>query len=131
MKTRIFFQIMLFGLIALILVSVLTAFAAGIDIDPTNAGIESISVEAEDIKPSACSAMYLANIVRGTGTIIGTEGNDLIIGSSSADTIDGLGGDDCILGGSGDDFVTGGDGTDVCIGSPGTDTFTTCETESQ
>ena len=131
MKPRAFFQIMLFGLIALILVSVITAFAAGIDIDPTNAGVESISVEAEDIKPSACSALYLTQIVRGAGTITGTEGNDLILGSSSADTIDGLGGDDCILGGSGSDLITGNDGTDVCIGGPEADTFVTCETQTE
>ena len=131
MKPRAIFQIMLIGLIALIITSVFTALAAGIDIAPSNADVESIPISAEDIKPFACSALYLTNIVRGAGTITGTNGNDLIIGSTSADTIDGLGGDDCILGDSGDDLITGGDGTDICLGGPGADTFTSCETQDE
>jgi len=127
---RAFFQIILFGLITLIFVSVITAFAAGMIIEPSNLGRLSIPVSGEDVKPPACT-MTVTNIVSGAGTITGTEGNDLIFGSSSVDTIDGLGGDDCILGGSGDDLITGGNGIDVCIGGPDTDTFFTCETQFQ
>ena len=128
MKPRTIFRIALFGLIALVLVSVATAFAAGLTIAPTNIGIQSVPVTAEDIKPPACSALTLTIIVRGAGTITGTTGNDLILGSSGNDTVDGLGGNDCILGGGGDDIMDGNDGTDVCIGGTGSDSFSNCET---
>jgi len=131
MKISAVFQITLIGLLALIIVSMMTAVAAGIEIESNNAGFSSIPVYAEDIKPPACSAIHLDNIVSGAGAIVGTEGNDLIIGSTGADTISALGGNDCVLGGSGDDQISGGDGTDICIGSSGTDTFDACETESQ
>lgn len=119
------------GLTALIAVSVISAYAAGISVPPSNVGSESVIVEAEDIKPVECSALYLTNIVSGSGTLNGTSGNDLIIGGPGADLIDGGGGDDCILGGSGDDTITGGEGNDVCLGGSGTDSFSECETESQ
>lgn len=128
MKKHVFFQIILFGLIVLILISVAAAFAAGLFIEPSNVDLKSIPITGEDLKPPACSALYLTNIVRGSGTFTGTSGNDLILGSSGADTIDGLGGDDCILGTGGDDFITGGDATDICIGGSGADNFDTCET---
>jgi hypothetical protein len=130
MRPRVVFQIILFGLIALILVSVVTAFAASIQIAPSRMGVESIPVSAEDLKPSICT-MHLTNIVRGAGTITGTNDNDLIIGSSEGDIIDGGGGDDCIVGGDGDDSIDGNSGTDICIGGAGNDSFSNCETELQ
>jgi hypothetical protein len=132
MKIPFPLQLVTFGLFALIVVSVVTAFAAGITIPSAKIGDQSVPVTAENLKPSACAGLQrLTQIISGSGIITGTEGNDLILGSSGADVIDGLGGDDCILGGGGDDQVTGGDGTDICIGGPGTDTFITCEGESQ
>jgi Ca2+-binding RTX toxin-like protein len=130
MRPRAIFQIVLFGLIVLVIISVFTAFAAGIDIAPSNIGIESIPVSADDLKPSICT-MHLTNIVRGAGTITGTNGNDLIMGSSESDIIDGGGGDDCIVGGDGDDSIDGNSGTDICIGGAGNDNFSNCETELQ
>ena len=124
-------QLFAFGLLALILVSITSAFAAGISVPASNVGQRSIPVTAEDIKPAACTGSYLTNIISGSGTLTGTTANDLIIGSAGVDTIDGLGGDDCILGGNGDDFITGSDGIDICIGGPGTDMFTSCESENQ
>jgi len=124
-------QLFVFGLLALILVSITSAFAAGISVPASNIGQRSMPVTAEDIKPAACAGLYLTNIVSGSGALTGTAGNDLIIGSAGTDTIDGLGGDDCILAGSGDDLITGSDGTDICIGGPGMDTFATCESENQ
>jgi Ca2+-binding RTX toxin-like protein len=123
-------QFFAFGLLALILISITSAFAAGISVPASNVGQQSVPVTAEDIKPAACAALYV-NTISGSGALTGTAGNDLIIGSAGADTIDGLGGDDCILAGNGDDLITGGDGVDICIGGPGTDTFTTCESETQ
>ena len=131
MKPRFVFQIALFGLLLLIFVSAVTAFAANLTIPDSNVGLESIAVRANELKPEACSDLNLTNIVSGSGVITGTEGNDLIIGSSGNDTINGQGGDDCILGGAGDDTIDGGDGSDVCIGGAGADTFSTCETEIQ
>ena len=119
------------GMLTLIAASLFSAFAAGISVPASNIGSETLSVSAEDIKPPACSALYLTNIVSGSGTLTGTSGNDLIIGSAGTDIIDGGAGNDCILGGAGDDSLVGGDGNDVCLGDSGTDTFDTCESEIQ
>ena len=124
-------RLVFLGLLALLIVSVVSAFAAGLSVPASNAGQESVPVTAEDIKPAACGGIYLSNIVRGSGTFTGTAANDLIIGSADTDTIDGAGGDDCILGSAGDDSLAGSDGNDVCIGSSGSDTFTDCEVEVQ
>jgi Ca2+-binding RTX toxin-like protein len=131
MKPRLIFQIALFGLLLLIFVSAATAFAANLTISPSNIGVKSVAVRANDLKPDACSSLNLTNIVSGSGIITGTEGNDLIIGGSGNDTISGMGGEDCILGAAGDDTIDGGDGTDICIGGAGTDVFSTCETVIQ
>ena len=125
--TRLFF----FGLLTLVLASIMSAFAAGMIVPPSNVGQDSASVTAEQVKPPACEALYLTNLITGSGSLTGTPGNDLIIGSAGADAIDGSGGDDCILGGGGDDQITGSDGTDVCLGGAGTDLFTDCEYEYQ
>ena len=124
-------QLFAFGLLALISISITSAFAAGLSVPDSNVGQRSIAVVAEDVKPPGCDSLYLTTIVSGSGTLTGTSANDLIIGSAAADSIDGLGGDDCILGGEGDDLITGGDGLDICLGSAGTDTFATCESETQ
>ena len=124
-------RILTFGLVALIIISSVTAFAAINTVPATNVVHQTVTVGINDLKPSTCTGWFLTNLVIGTGTFNGTEGNDLILGSSGTDTIDGLGGDDCILGGGGDDQVTGGDGADICVGGQGSDTFITCEGESQ
>jgi Ca2+-binding RTX toxin-like protein len=128
MKPRVIFQISLFGLLLLIFVSSVTAFAANLTISDSNVGLESIAVRANDLKPEACSGLNLASIVSGSGEITATNGNDLIIGSSGNDSINGLGGNDCILGGGGDDSLDGGEGADVCIGGSGANTYSNCET---
>jgi Ca2+-binding RTX toxin-like protein len=124
-------RLVLLGLFALLIMSVVSAFAAGISVPASNVGQQSVFVTAEDIKPAACDTLYLTNIINGSGALTGIAGNDLITGSVGADTIDGLEGDDCILGGDGDDLITGSDGTDICIGSSGTDIMATCEGENQ
>ena len=124
-------KVFTFGSFALILTSVVSAFAAGISVPSSNVGQQSVPVTPEDIKPLACSALDITSIVSGSGTVTGTSANDLIIGSAGADSIDGLGGDDCILGGGGDDSLIGNDGNDVCLGGPGSDIFTNCEVEAQ
>jgi len=131
MKISFSLRLSIFGIIALIIMSAMTAVAAANTVSATRITNQTMSVGVNDLKPSACAGLFLTNLVTGSGTLTGTTGNDLILGSSSIDTIDGLGGNDCILGGGGDDLLTGGDGTDICIGGLGTDTFTTCETETQ
>ena len=131
MKIPFALRLLTFGLVALIIISSVTAFAAANIVQTTNVTHQTVTVNIDDLKPSTCAGWTLTNLVTGTGSITGTAGNDLILGSSSPDTIDGLGGQDCILGGGGDDQITGGDGTDICIGGPGSDTFITCEGESQ
>jgi len=124
-------KLVVLGLIALLIVSVVSAFAAGISVPASNVGQQSVPVTAEDIKPAACGALYLTNIVSGSGALTGTGANDLIIGSAGTDAIDGAGGDDCILGSGGDDSLTGNEGNDVCLGGAGNDIFTDCEVEDQ
>jgi len=131
MNAPLSLRLLTFGLVALIIISAVTAFAAVNTVPATNVAHQKAAVGINDVKPSICTGWFLTNLVTGAGTFTGTEGNDLILGGSGADIIDGLGGDDCILGGGGDDQITGGDGNDVCIGGPGADIFTTCEGESQ
>jgi hypothetical protein len=56
-----------------------------------------------------------------SGTIVGTNGNDVIIGSPGNDTIYAGGGDDLVCGGGGDDRIVGGDGIDFLAGQDGAD----------
>ena len=124
-------RLLTFSLVALIIISSATAFAAANTIPATNVSHQTVNVSINDLKPSTCNGLFLTNLITGSGTLTGTEGNDLILDSSGTDVIDGLGGDDCILGGGGDDLITAGDGTDICIGGPGDDTFIAYEGESQ
>jgi Ca2+-binding RTX toxin-like protein len=131
MKIPFALRLLTFGLVALIIISSVTAFAAANTVQTTNVAHQTVTVNINDLKPSSCAGWSLENLVTGSGSITGTEGDDLILGGSSMDMIDGLGGDDCIVGGGGDDQITGGGGTDICIGGPGIDTLITCEGESQ
>jgi Ca2+-binding RTX toxin-like protein len=131
MRRRFPLRALIFGLVALVIMTSLTAVAATNTIPSTRIAAQAVSFNINHLKPSACSGISVTTLITGTGTITGTAGNDLILASASADTIDGLGGDDCILGGGGDDTINGGSGSDVCIGGGGTDLFTDCETEIQ
>jgi Ca2+-binding RTX toxin-like protein len=113
---------MMYGLLALILVSAMTAIAATNTVPSTRLTSQGSSIGINDLKPMACGAIFLTHLVTGSGTITGTTGNDLILASPGADMIDGSGGDDCIVG--------GGD-SDVCTGGLGTDVFVSCETQTQ
>ena len=124
MNIRVFYRLMLFGLLALIIVSVVAAYAAGINVPDSNVGYVSKTVTVNDLKPSSCPTLpKLTNLVSGSGTITGTSANDLIFGSS---------GDDIINGGDGDDCIVGGGGTDTCNGDADNDAFDpSCETQNQ
>ena len=122
-------------LVVVMFISSITAMAASNTVPFTKLGQQISAINANVLKPSACSALNLADIVicpAAGGTCTGTAKNDLILGSANVDTISGKGGNDCILGGGGNNSINGNGGTgDVCIGGPGTDTFTNCETTIQ
>jgi Ca2+-binding RTX toxin-like protein len=112
-----------------ILIGCVTLGLAGANAVPaTHADDSSSATGANDLKPSACSALTLTGTVTGS---VGTAGNDLLIGGTGNDAMLAQGGDDCVLGGSGIDVIDGGLGTDACLGGPGVDSFTNCETQVQ
>jgi len=125
--------VMLAGLISS---SLIFAAAANNVVPVTHLTDQSSLITANDLKPSACSAITLTAILRcptgGGGACAGTDANELVVGTTGIDDIDAGKGDDCILGGGGDDILKGEQGTDVCTGGPGTDSFhPSCETEIQ
>jgi Ca2+-binding RTX toxin-like protein len=134
--------------LGILIAGTIAAYAATNTIPNTRLDADTLSITANDLKPSECAALNLTTIVSGSGNIDGTTGNDLILGSAGNDTIQGRQGADCILGGDGDDTLqgsqggdillagngadslNGGPGTDVCDGESGTDSGSpTCETE--
>jgi Ca2+-binding RTX toxin-like protein len=120
-------------LVALILVTTGFAIAANNVVPVTHLTDQTTAIDANALKPAACSAITLNAIVICTGgKCNGTNSDELIIGTSGYDDIKGKNGDDCIIGGDGDDDISGDNGTDVCIGGPGNDSFTNkCETQIQ
>lgn len=132
MIKRFNYRTTLWVLVALIFISTLTAMAAGNTIPATRIDENTAAMNANAIKPAACSALNLTAIVICTGgTCNGTGSNELILGTPADERIRGRGGADCIVGGDGSDVLVGNVGGDVCIGGPGTDTFNTCETRIQ
>jgi Ca2+-binding RTX toxin-like protein len=107
-------------------------FTATNTVPSSNVGQQQVPINANALKPAACSALNLTTLVVGPN---GTAANDLILGPSTAATLNGNGGIDCIVGGGGNDTLNGnGNGpgnNDVCIGGPGTDTFKKCKTTIQ
>ena len=59
--------------------------------------------------------------IYGSGSILGTAGDDIICGSDGSDRIYGAGGNDRILGLGGDDLIDGADGNDELFGGIGAD----------
>jgi Ca2+-binding RTX toxin-like protein len=106
------------------------AFTATNTVPSSNVGRQQVPINANALKPAACSALNLTSLVVGTS---GTGGNDLILGPSAGSTLVGNGGSDCIIGGGGNDVITGNGVTagDVCVGGPGTDVFALCQTQIQ
>ena len=102
-------------------------------IPTTKASDTTRAITANTLKPAACAALALTNLITGNGNIdpgLANVTNDLILGGPAAQTIRGRGGDDCILAGGGGDTLIGNGGTDVCIGGPGADSFNAnCETQ--
>lgn len=121
MSIRKIYRLVVVGLAALVLSSIMSAMAASNSIPTSGLDEISRSITVNDLKPAQCDAIHLTNLIAATGMISGTADNDLILGGSGADTISGEGGNDCILGGGGNDTLYGNSGTDVCIGGSGAD----------
>ena len=117
-------RLALTGLMALGLVSVISAIAASNTIPVSHLTDQASAITANDLKPPECIALTLTDTVicpSAGGNCDGTDASELILGSSSTDDIRGGKGDDCILGGGGDDRIRGDQDTDVCIGGLGLD----------
>jgi len=107
------------GFLLLVLLGLMSVAAASNTVPTSNAALKTMPVTANDLKPSACSALNLTHVVNLTGS----SANSLVLGTVLSDTLQGQGGDDCLVGGDGDDALFGGDGSnDICIGGDGTDT---------
>ncbi len=109
------------GLVLLLLLSAGVAASAANVVPPTWLGESRFAVTANALKPEACAALSLSNLVVGSGILNGTNNNDLILGSPGNDVIRGNRGGDCILGGGGNDTLYGDQGNDVLIGGPDDD----------
>jgi hypothetical protein len=107
-------RLVVVGLAALVLSSMMSAMAAANSIPPAGLDEISHSITVNDLKPAQCDDIHLTNLIVATGAISGTDDNGLILGGSGADTISGEGGNDCILGGS-KDTLYGDSGMDVCV----------------
>jgi Ca2+-binding RTX toxin-like protein len=134
MITRTMPRLFFILLVTLIVLSIISAFAATIDVPTTYLTDQVQAITANTLKPSACSGLNLRRIEICTGGNCNASGTDeLIIGTTGSDTIRGKNGDDCIIGGGGDDFIYGDNGSDMCIGGPGNDDVSdnSCETQIQ
>ncbi len=134
MTHRMILKSFFVALVLLVMMSIVSAFAANITVPSTRLTDQRSAITANTVKPAACSGISLTSILycpSGGGICNGTAASELIIGTSSVDTIDGKGGSDCIVGGDGNDDITGSQAKDVCIGGPGADTFKKCETAIQ
>ena len=109
------------SLLALIAISLVSAFSASNTIAPSLLGSRTAVINANALKPPECAALNLTRLVilaRGDTT---TAQSELVIGTPGNDNILSRGGTDCILGGDGDDNLRGGAGLDILLGGPGND----------
>jgi hypothetical protein len=110
-----------------VLVSAVTATNS---VPATRAERDVSAITVNQLKPAACNAFNVVNLV--TGGASGGAQNDLVLGTAGVNNpLRGRGGRDCIVGGGGNDLLRGDAGNDVCIGGPGVDTFVSCETQIQ
>lgn len=115
---------------ALLVLAVMTAFAASNTVPKSLLSQQSFAITANSLKPAGCAALNLSVIVTGSGHITHNgSSNALILGSAGDDIITGGSGSDCILAGGGQNTIDGGPGNkpNVCYGNK-TDRFTNCTT---
>ena len=132
---RSFLRLAYIVMAGLILFSMIFAIAANNVVPITYLTDQTSIITANDLKPSACSAINLTAIFycpTGGGACNATDDSELVIGSPAIDDIQSGKGDDCILGGGGNDSMRGEQNTDVFIGGSGKDSFhPSCETQLQ
>ena len=129
MLIRVAYRLVLLGIVALILLSTISALAATNTVEDSGLSNSTHQATAEQLKPAACNGITLDNIVVGSGTFGDSPGNSsLMLGSPGNDRINGNNRNDCILGGAGNESVfiffpgiNGGPGNDVLLGGPGFD----------
>jgi len=107
--------------LGIVIAGSMAAYAATNTVPSTSLDLDTLTINANALKPSACSALNLTNIVTGSGTLNGTSGNDLILASAGDDTLNGGAGTDCLVAGSGVDTLTGNAGVDILLGGDGND----------
>ena len=107
--------------LALLIAGAVAAYAATNTVPSTRLDLDNLNITANDLKPSACASLNLSNIVSGSGTLNGSNGNDLILASAGNDTLNGRAGADCLVAGSGADTLDGGAGGDVLLAGDGND----------
>jgi Ca2+-binding RTX toxin-like protein len=117
MNPRTLTRLALLGFMILLLGGIGSAFAATNSVPSTRMDDDSLSIDANAIKPPACSGLNLTNIAYGTGT----NANDLVLGTAGNDNLNGDDGDDCLVGGGGNDSLDGKKGNDILLGGPGND----------
>ncbi len=131
MNIRTLYRLAFFGLMVLILASILTAVAAANTVPSSYLADQTRAIAVNDLKPPECSSLTLDTIVScGNGINCNAgNGNDLVLGSPSNTTIRGQNGNDCIVDSSsaGSRTLVGGNGTDVCIGYASTIFDGSCE----
>lgn len=109
---------LIFGLLALVLISVFSASAAANSVSGSSTADQSFAVDPNQLKPPECASLNLTGIVVGGAP---SSSGDLILGTSGADNINGGQGDDCIVGGDGNDRINGQNGADIILGGAGND----------
>jgi hypothetical protein len=84
-------------------------------------GVLPFAVTAYGSQRADALSFGSAATITGSGTLDGTDGDDVIVGSDGNDDLHGKGGNDKICGGAGDDKIGGGPGNDQIDGGPGND----------
>lgn len=85
----------------------------------SKATVADHAVTANQLKPTQCANVDLANVVTGGLIVTGTSSNDLVLGSATSTALEGGAGDDCLVGGLLGETLVGGAGYDICIGGSG------------
>ena len=122
--------VLAFGMLLLV-GSVVSGLAAANTVPGTNLGRFSAAIMVNSLKPSACSAIVVTNLVVASGVANATTTapngvSSLVLGSAANETLTGGNQADCILGGAGNDTLNGRAGNDVLIGGPNDAAGDTC-----
>jgi len=120
------------ALAALVILSVVSAFATNNIVPATQLTDQTRIIDPNEIKPAACSGLVLNDLLVCDGGVCnGSNKSELILGTPGIDKIQGKKGDDCVVGGGGVDEITGDQDIDVCIGGPDNDILDSVECETQ